>query len=43
MSDRLHPFPCGAVVLLMPDFCNLVYDERVVRPARRKGHRHARV
>ena len=43
MSDRLHPIPCGAVVLLVPDFCNPVHEERVVKPARRKGHRRARV
>jgi hypothetical protein len=39
MSERLHPFPCGAVVLLVPDFSNPVYDERVVKPARRRGNR----
>jgi hypothetical protein len=39
MSQRLHPFPCGAIVLLVPDFCNPVYEERVVKPARRKGAR----
>ena len=41
--SRLHPIPFGAVVLLVPDFCNPVRDERVVRPALRKGLRRARV
>ncbi len=38
-SSRLHPIPCGTVVLLLPDFGNPTYDERVVKPARRKGAR----
>lgn len=41
--SRLHPIPFGTGVLLVPDWCNPVRDERVVKPARRKGHRRARV
>jgi hypothetical protein len=39
-STRLQPIPCGAVVLLVPEF-NPAYDERIVRPTRRKGGRRA--
>jgi hypothetical protein len=40
-STRLHPIPCGAVVLLVPEF-NPAYDERIVRPTRRRrGGRRA--
>jgi hypothetical protein len=42
--SRLHPIPCGTGLLLLPDFSDLVHDERVVKPARRtKGSRCARV
>jgi len=41
--SRLHPIPYGAGVLLVPDWCNPVRDERVVRPAHRKESRRARV
>jgi hypothetical protein len=41
VSNRLHPFPCGAVVLLVPDYCNPLYEDRVVRPTRRKRGRRA--
>ena len=41
----LHPIPYGAGVLLVPDWCNptSARDERIVRPARGKGYRRARV
>ena len=39
-STRLHPVPCGAVVLLVQEF-DPGYDERVVRPTRRKRGRRA--
>jgi hypothetical protein len=38
---RLHPIPYGNGVLLVPDFMNPTRDERIVKPARRKGIRHA--
>jgi hypothetical protein len=41
--SRLHPISYGAGVLLVPDWCNPVRDERVVKPARRKESRSARV
>ncbi len=41
--SRLHPIPYGAGVLLVPDWCNPVRDERVVRPTHRKEPRRARV
>jgi hypothetical protein len=41
--SRLYPIPYGTGVLLVPDFCNPMGDERVVKPTRRKGHRRARV
>jgi hypothetical protein len=42
--SRLHAISYGAGVLLVPDYCNPVRDERVVRPApRRKEGRNARV
>jgi hypothetical protein len=40
---RLHPIPYGLGVLLIPDFCDPVRDERVVKPTRRKGYRRDRV
>ena len=42
--SRLHAISYGAGVLLVPDYCNPVRDERIVRPAtRRKESRNARV
>jgi hypothetical protein len=42
--SRLHAISYGAGVLLVPDYCNPVRDERVVRPALRgKESRRARV
>lgn len=42
--SRLHPIPYGAGVLLVPDFCAPVRDERIVKPSRhKKGYRRARV
>jgi len=41
--SRLHPIPCGTGLLLLPDFCNPVRDERVVKPAHWKEPRRARV
>lgn len=40
-SYRLNPVPFGTGILLVPDFVSPLRDERVVRPARRKGLRHA--
>ncbi len=37
--SRLHPIPYGAGVLLVPDWCNPVHDERVVKPTNRKPRR----
>lgn len=37
--SRLHPIPFGGGVLLVPDYCAPVRDERIVKPARRKGTR----
>jgi hypothetical protein len=39
--SRLHPIPCGPVVLLLPDYCNPMHEDRVVRPTRRKRGRRA--
>jgi hypothetical protein len=42
--SRLHAISYGAGVLLVPDYCNPVREERVVRPAkRRKESRNARI
>ena len=42
--SRLHPIPYGGGILLVPDYCNPVRDERIVKPTRRaKGYRRARV
>ncbi len=42
--SRLHAISYGAGILLVPDYCNPVRDERVVRPApRRKESRNARL
>ena len=42
--SRLHPIPYGAGVLLLPDWCCPVPDERIVKPARKlKESRRARV
>lgn len=41
--SRLHPIPYGGGVLLVPDYCNPVRDERVVKPTRVKRVRDARV
>jgi hypothetical protein len=38
---RLHPISYGAGILLVPDYCNPVRDERIVKPARRKGGKRA--
>ena len=42
--SRLHAISYGAGILLVPDYCNPVRDERIVRPhPRRKEGRRARV
>jgi hypothetical protein len=41
--SRLHPVSFGAVVLLVPDYCNPPREERVVKPPRRKESRRARI
>jgi hypothetical protein len=42
--SRLHAIPSGAGVLLVPDYCNPMRDERIVRPApSRKEGRRARI
>jgi hypothetical protein len=43
--SRLNPISYGAGVLLVPDWCNPTppRDERIVRPARKKGELRARV
>jgi len=42
--SRLHAISYGAGILLVPDYCNPVPDERIVRPhPRRKEGRRARV
>jgi hypothetical protein len=38
---RLYPIPYGNGVVLVPDFMNPTRDERIVKPTRRKGIRHA--
>ena len=38
-SARLNPVPFGTGILLVPDFVSR--DERIVKPARRKGTRNA--
>lgn len=38
---RLHPIPYGNGILLVPDFMHPTRDERIVKPARRKGTRGA--
>lgn len=39
--SRLHPIPYGTGFLLVPDTSRPLRDTRVVKPARRKGSRHA--
>lgn len=41
--SRLYPISYGAGILLVPDFEQPVRDERIVRPARRKKGRNARI
>jgi hypothetical protein len=41
--SRLHPISYGAGILLVPDWCNPVRDERVVKPTRVRKPRRARV
>jgi len=42
--SRLHAISYGAGVLLVPDYCNPVRDERIVRPqSRKEGRRRADV
>ena len=37
--SRLHPIPYGTGVVLLPDWCNPVRDDRVVRPSHKKPRR----
>ena len=41
--SRLHAIPFGGGVLLVPDWCYPVRDERIVRPTRHKEPRRARI
>jgi hypothetical protein len=42
--SRLHAISYGAGILLVPDFCNPVRDERIVRPSKRRPEgRRARI
>jgi hypothetical protein len=40
-NHRLEPVSFGAFILLVPAANMAPHDERVVRPARRGGRRHA--
>jgi hypothetical protein len=41
--SRLYPIQYGAGILLVPDWCYPPREDRVVKPARRKESRRARV
>ena len=41
--SRLHAVPFGGGILLLPDWCYAVGDQRVVRPTRWQESRRVRV